>query len=159
MTTLHGLSGRAMGEIAGMAPGSALGRSNGTTIAVAAVLAFRSGDAMTMCPPLRSGQAFGAASRMARAADSAAIALVEVTDSAAMPVIPGAMDAPLDSATFRGRLAPSHVGAHGHGDDRPACPIVAPRRTNRSHADRARPSMPGKVRNRDRARRRCRTGA
>ena len=56
------------------------------------------------CPLLRSGRAWKAAARLALAADTASIAVMEVVDNALMWVIPGAMDAPLDSALFWGSL-------------------------------------------------------
>lgn len=105
MATLHCLSGCSIGEIAGMAIGTALGWSNGATIALAVVLAFLSGYALTMLPLLRDGRSIAAASRIALAADTASIAIMELVDNAAMLVIPGAMDAPLDSLVFWGSLA------------------------------------------------------
>ncbi len=58
MATLHCLAGCAIGEIAGMVIGTALGWGNGATIALALVLAFVSGYALTAIPLLRAG--FGA---------------------------------------------------------------------------------------------------
>ena len=103
--TLHCLFGCAMGEVAGMVLGNALGLGNGATVLLALVLAFLSGYAFTVIPLLRGGQTLKSAARLALAADTASIALMELVDNALMWVIPGAMDAPLDSALFWGSLA------------------------------------------------------
>jgi len=105
LATLHCLSGCAIGEVAGMVIGTALGLSNGETIALAVVLAFLSGYALTMLPLLRSGYGFAAASKLALLADTASIAVMEIVDNLVMVAIPGAMDAPLDSFLFWGSLA------------------------------------------------------
>lgn len=103
--TLHCLSGCAIGEVLGMVIGTALGWSNGETIALAVALAFVSGYLMTMLPLLRAGLAWRPAAKLALAADTASIAVMEVVDNAVMLAIPGAMDAPLSSGLFWGSLA------------------------------------------------------
>ena len=103
--TLHCLSGCAVGEILGMVLGTALSWSNLATIALAVGLAFLFGYAFTMVPLLRAGLAFGAVLRLALAADTASVAIMEVVDNAVMLVIPGAMHAPLSSGLFWGSLA------------------------------------------------------
>jgi hypothetical protein len=103
--TLHCLTGCAIGEVLGMVIGTALGWSNLATIALAIGLAFVFGYLMTMIPLLRSGMAWAAAGRLALIADTVSIAIMEIVDNAVMLVIPGAMDAPLDSALFWGSLA------------------------------------------------------
>jgi hypothetical protein len=105
LATLHCLAGCAVGEVAGMVIGTALGFSNGETIALAVVLAFLSGYAFTMLPLLRAGYGFRAASRLALLADTASITVMEIVDNLVMLAIPGAMDAPLDSLLFWGSLA------------------------------------------------------
>lgn len=107
MATLHCLAGCAIGEIAGMVIGTALGWSNGATIGLAVVLAFLSGFALTALPLLRSGYAPIAAVRIAVAADAVSIAVMEIVDNAVMMVIPGAMDASLETPLFWGSLAGS----------------------------------------------------
>jgi uncharacterized membrane protein len=103
--TLHCLTGCAIGEVLGMVIGTALGWSSLATIALAVGLAFVSGYLLTMLPLLRARMPFGQATRLALAADTASIAIMEVVDNAVMLVIPGAMDAPLDSMLFWGSLA------------------------------------------------------
>ena len=105
--TLHCLAGCAIGEVAGMVIGTYLGWGNLETILLAVALAFLSGYALTMMPLLRSGYGVKAATRLALAADTASIAVMEVVDNLLMWVIPGAMDAPLDSGLFWGSLAAS----------------------------------------------------
>lgn len=105
--TLHCLSGCAVGEVLGMVIGTALGLSNGATIALAVVLAFAFGYAFTMLPLRRSGMAWRPVLRLALAADTVSIAIMELVDNAMMLAIPGAMDAGLASSLFWGALAVS----------------------------------------------------
>ena len=102
--TLHCLTGCAIGEVLGMIIGTALGWGNAGTIALAVVLAFFFGYAFTLLPLLKA-MSFGAAAKLALAADTASITVMEIVDNAIMLVIPGAMDAPLDSLLFWGSLA------------------------------------------------------
>lgn len=102
--TLHCLAGCAIGEVLGMVIGTALGWGNLETIALAVVLAFFFGYALTMRPLLASGMPFRQAARLGLAADTASITIMEIVDNAIMLVIPGAMDAPLDSLLFWGSL-------------------------------------------------------
>jgi len=102
--TLHCLTGCAIGEVLGMVIGTALGWSNGATIALAVVLAFFFGYALTL-RPLLSTVSFAAAMRLALAADTASITVMEIVDNAIMLVIPGAMDAGLASLLFWASLA------------------------------------------------------
>jgi hypothetical protein len=103
--TVHCLTGCAIGEVLGMVIGTYLGWGNLETILLALVLAFLTGYALTMLPLLRSGYTVKSAARLALAADTASIAVMEIVDNLLMWVIPGAMDAPLDSALFWGSLA------------------------------------------------------
>ena len=103
--TLHCLSGCAVGEVLGLAIGTALGWATVPTIALAVGLAFLFGYAFTMFPLLRAGLAFGAVLKLALAADTISILIMEVVDNAIMLAIPGAMDAELGSLLFWGSLA------------------------------------------------------
>lgn len=102
--TLHCLTGCAIGEVLGMVIGTALGWGNGPTIALAVVLAFLFGYAFTLVPLLKALPA-GAALKLALASDTASITVMEIVDNAIMLVIPGAMDAGLDTLLFWGSLA------------------------------------------------------
>ena len=102
--TAHCLSGCATGEVLGMVIGTAAGFDNASTIGLAVILAFFFGYAFTMVPLLRAGVAVGAVLKLALAADTISIAIMEVGDNAIMVLIPGAMDAGLDTALFWGSL-------------------------------------------------------
>jgi Domain of unknown function (DUF4396) len=105
MATVHCLTGCAIGEVAGMAIGTALGLSNLATVVLAIVLAFLFGYGLTSLPLLRSGMALGAVIPIAFASDTLSIATMEVVDNLIVLTIPGAMDAGLDSLLFWGSLA------------------------------------------------------
>jgi len=94
-----------------MVLGTAWGLSNALTIILAVLLAFLFGYALTMVPLLRSGLAIRAAAGLALAADTASITVMEIVDNAIMLVIPGAMDAGLNTLLFWGSLAFSLVVA------------------------------------------------
>ena len=103
--TLHCLTGCAIGEVAGMVIGTALGLGNLETVALAVALAFLSGYALTMLPLLRAGLPLAGALKLALLADTASITIMEIVDNLLMLAIPGAMDAPLSSGLFWGSLA------------------------------------------------------
>jgi Domain of unknown function (DUF4396) len=103
--TLHCLTGCAIGEVAGVAIGTALGFSNLTTIALAVLLAFLFGYTLTSLPLLRAGLALGAVIPIAFASDTLSIATMEVVDNLIVLTIPGAMDAGLGDLLFWGSLA------------------------------------------------------
>ena len=103
--TLHCLTGCSIGEVLGIVIGSALGWSNFATIVLAIVLAFFFGYLLTMLPLLRSGMALGAVLPLAFASDTLSITVMEIVDNLIILVIPGAMDAGLDSLLFWGSLA------------------------------------------------------
>ena len=107
--TLHCLTGCAIGEILGMVIGTTLGWPEAATIALAVALAFVFGYALTIASVRRSGLALKAAIRVALAADTLSIAVMELVDNAFMLVIPGAMDAGVGSLLFWGSLAAALV--------------------------------------------------
>jgi hypothetical protein len=103
--TLHCLTGCAIGEIAGMAIGTALGFSNWGTVALSVVLAFVFGYSLTSLPLLRAGLALGAVIPIALASDTFSIAAMELIDNAVMLIVPGAMEAGLGTVLFWGALS------------------------------------------------------
>lgn len=105
LATLHCLTGCAIGEVLGMVIGLSLAWSNAQTIVLAVALAFVFGYAFTVVPLRRRGMPWRGALRLALVADTASIAVMEVVDNAVMWVLPGAMDARLDSAHFWGAMA------------------------------------------------------
>ena len=102
--TLHCLTGCAIGEVLGMVIGTALGWGNGATIALAVVLAFFFGYLLTL-RPLLARMSLPTATKLALAADTASITVMEIVDNAIMLAIPGAMDAGLGSVLFWASLA------------------------------------------------------
>jgi len=98
--TLHCLTGCALGEIAGLLIGTALGLSTVVTIALAFGLAFLFGYALSTLPLVKAGLGFFAALSVVFAADSLSILIMEITDNLVMAVIPGAMDAGLVNPVF-----------------------------------------------------------
>ncbi len=109
--TLHCLTGCALGEVAGMAIGTALGFSNLGTVVLAVALAFLFGYSLTSLPLLRAGLALSAVIPIALASDTLSIATMEVVDNLIVLTIPGAMDAGLGDLLFWGSLSFSLVVA------------------------------------------------
>jgi Domain of unknown function (DUF4396) len=103
--TLHCLTGCAIGEVLGMVIGTALGLHNAATVVLSIVLAFVFGYALTMRGVLRAGVGFGDALKVALAADTVSIAVMEIIDNAVVLGVPGAMDAGLASWLFWASLA------------------------------------------------------
>jgi hypothetical protein len=103
--TLHCLTGCAIGEVLGMVIGTALGWGDWSTVALAVVLAFFFGYALTIGPVLRSGLSLRQAIPVALAADTLSIAVMEFVDNAVILLVPGAMEAGLASWLFWGTLA------------------------------------------------------
>ena len=103
--TLHCLTGCAIGEVAGVAIGTALGWSNEATILLAIALAFLFGYSLTSLPLLRGGLALAAVIPIAFASDTLSIAVMELVDNAIVVAIPGAMDAGLGDLLFWGSLS------------------------------------------------------
>jgi hypothetical protein len=103
--TLHCLTGCAIGEVLGMVIGTALGWPAGPTVVLAVALAFVFGYALTIRPLLRSGIDFRTALKLALAADTVSIAVMEIIDNAVMLAVPGAMEAGLASWVFWASLA------------------------------------------------------
>jgi len=100
LATVHCLTGCTIGEILGMVIGTAREWSNWPTVALAVVLAFAFGYAMTLWPLRKAGMAWRMALGLAFASDTLSITTMEIVDNAIMLVIPGAMDAGLGTALF-----------------------------------------------------------
>ncbi|MFI1399084.1 DUF4396 domain-containing protein [Streptomyces sp. NPDC020681] len=98
--TLHCLTGCAIGEVLGMVIGTALGWGNVETMILAIVLAFLFGYSFTLRGVLKAGVGFKAAVRVALAADTLSIAVMELIDNGVIAFWPGAMDAHLADVKF-----------------------------------------------------------
>ena len=107
--TLHCLTGCAIGEVLGMVVGTAFGWGNLPTTLLAIVLAFFFGYALTMRGVLKAGVDLRTALRVALAADTLSIAVMELIDNGTILVWPAAMDAQLGDALFWISLAISLV--------------------------------------------------
>ncbi len=103
--TLHCLTGCAIGEVLGMIIGTALGWGDFATIALAVVLAFFFGYLLTLVPVLRAGLSFKDAVKVALAADTVSILVMEIVDNGVLLAVPGAMEAGLADPLFWGSLA------------------------------------------------------
>jgi hypothetical protein len=103
--TLHCLTGCAIGEVLGMVIGTTLGLHNAATVILSVALAFVFGYALTMRGVLRAGIGFSSALKVALAADTVSIIIMEILDNAIMVAVPGAMDAGISSPLFWGALA------------------------------------------------------
>ena len=103
--TLHCLTGCAIGEVLGMVIWTSVGLHDAATVVLSVALAFVFGYALTMRGVLKAGVPFRQAAKVALAADTISIAVMEIVDNAIMLAIPGAMDAGLDSLLFWSSLA------------------------------------------------------
>ena len=103
--TVHCLTGCAIGEVLGLVIATQLGWHDAAAIALAIVLAFVFGYALTLRPLLSSGVAVRAALGLAFAADTLSITVMEIVDNAILLIIPGAMAASITDALFWGSLA------------------------------------------------------
>ena len=100
--TTHCLIGCGIGEVLGMVIATALGWGNFASIALAVILAFFFGYAMTLWPLLQSEMMLATAAQVAFAADTVSITVMEIVDNAVLLLIPGAMDAVLTDPLFWG---------------------------------------------------------
>ncbi len=103
--TLHCMTGCVIGEVAGLAIGTALGWSDLATVALAIGLAFLFGYTLTSLPLFRAGLTLSAVVPIALATDTVSITIMEAIENATMLVFPGAMEAGLDSLAMWGPMA------------------------------------------------------
>jgi hypothetical protein len=98
--TLHCLTGCAIGEILGMVIGTALMWGNVPTMILAISLAFVFGYSFTLFAVVRAGVSLKAAVKVALAADTVSIAVMELVDNGIIALTPGALDAHLSDGLF-----------------------------------------------------------
>ncbi|HYZ78396.1 MAG TPA: DUF4396 domain-containing protein [Gaiellaceae bacterium] len=89
------LSGCAIGEVLGLVIATALGWGDIASIAIAVVLAFFFGYSLTLRPLLAGGVPLRQAARVALAADTLSITVMEIVDNGFVLLVPGAMAAGL----------------------------------------------------------------
>lgn len=103
--TTHCLTGCVIGEVAGMAIGTAFGWGNLATIVLAVGLAYVFGFGLTSLPLIRARLAVATIVATALAADTVSITIMEAIDNAFVLVIPGAMEAGLDDPLLWASIA------------------------------------------------------
>lgn len=103
--TRHCLTGCAIGEVLGLAIAGALGFATEPAMLLGIALAFVFGYSFTFVPLLRSGVATAEALRITLAADTVSIVVMEAVDNLVIMLVPGAMEAGLDSTLFWASLA------------------------------------------------------
>ncbi|KQW47742.1 hypothetical protein ASC77_15040 [Nocardioides sp. Root1257] len=103
--TRHCLTGCAIGEVLGMVLATWWGWHNAGSIALSIVLAFFFGYLLTFNGQRRAGVDVRNAVRLALAADTVSILVMEIVDNGFMLAIPGALDATLSDALFWVSLA------------------------------------------------------
>jgi hypothetical protein len=98
--TWHCLTGCAIGEVLGLVIATALDWGNVASIALAVVLAFFFGYLLTLRPLVRGGVPLRRAVRVALAADTVSIGVMEIVDNGFVLLVPGAMEAGLSDFLF-----------------------------------------------------------
>lgn len=98
--TLHCLTGCAIGEVLGMVLATWWGWGDAASIALAVALAFFFGYLLTFVGVRRAGADVRTAVRVALAADTVSILVMEVVDNGILLAVPGAMDAMLTDWFF-----------------------------------------------------------
>lgn len=100
--TVHCLTGCGIGEVLGLVLSTALGWHDLPSILLAIVLAFIFGYGLTIRPLLAGGLPFRSAARLALAADTVSIVVMEVMDNAIVIAVPGAMSRACSTACSEG---------------------------------------------------------
>jgi len=103
--TRHCLTGCAIGEVLGMVIATAADWGNVPSIAISVLLAFFFGYLLTFSGQRRAGLPFADAVRIALAADTVSILVMEIVDNGVLLGWPSAMEAGLADALFWGSLA------------------------------------------------------
>jgi ABC-type nitrate/sulfonate/bicarbonate transport system permease component len=103
--TRHCLTGCAIGEITGMVLSTWWGWGNTANIVLSIALAFFFGYLLTYTGVRRAGADSRTAVQAALASDTVSILTMEAVDSLFLIVVPGAMDATLDTSLFWWSLA------------------------------------------------------
>lgn len=98
--TGHCLTGCAIGEVLGLVIATALDWGDFASIALAVVLAFCFGYSLTLRPLLAGGVPLRRAVRVALAADTLSITVMEIVDNGFVLLVPGAMAAGLGDLLF-----------------------------------------------------------
>ncbi len=103
--TLHCLTGCGIGEVLGMVLSTAWEWGTWPSVVLSIGLAFLFGYSLSLWSMVRGGMSPGAALRLALAADTLSITVMEIVDNVVILIIPAAIYAGLDSWLFWGSLA------------------------------------------------------
>ncbi|HEY0952581.1 DUF4396 domain-containing protein [Nocardioides sp.] len=103
--TRHCLTGCAIGEVLGMVLATWWGWHDAGSIALSVALAFFFGYLLTFVGVRRAGLDVRTAIRIALAADTVSILVMEIVDNGFMLAVPGALDATLGDLLFWASLA------------------------------------------------------
>ncbi len=103
--TLHCLTGCAIGEVLGMVLATWWGWGTVPAVVLAVALAFFFGYLLTVSSVLRAGLPLSAAVKVALAADTVSILVMEIVDNGVMVFVPGALNAGLANWIFWASLA------------------------------------------------------
>jgi hypothetical protein len=103
--TVHCLTGCAIGEVLGMVLATWWGWPAVPAVALAVALAFFFGYLLTVTSVRRAGLGWRNAIRVALAADTISILVMEIVDNAVMVAVPGAMGEGLANWVFWAALA------------------------------------------------------
>jgi hypothetical protein len=98
--TLHCLTGCAIGEVLGMVISTAFGWDVAASILISVLLAFMFGYGLSAWSLMRHNLKPRQAIKIALAADTISIFSMEITDNLFLLLIPGALDAGLDTSLF-----------------------------------------------------------
>ena len=110
--THHCLTGCVIGEVTGIAIGTALGWSNFATIVAAIALAYAFGFGLTSVPLYRAGLGLREIVPIALVADTVSITIMELIDNAFVLIVPGAMEAGLGDILLWATIAGGFVVAY-----------------------------------------------
>ena len=110
--TNHCLTGCVIGEVTGIAIGTALGWSNFATIVAAIALAYAFGFGLTSVPLYRAGLGLREIVPIALVADTVSITIMELIDNAFVLLVPGAMEAGLGDILLWAAIAGGFVVAY-----------------------------------------------
>jgi hypothetical protein len=103
--TNHCLTGCAIGEVTGMALGTAFGWGNVASMALAIGLAYLFGFSLTAIPLVRARLEPRTIVSTALAADTVSITIMEAIDNLTVILIPSALEAGLGDPLFYGSIA------------------------------------------------------
>jgi hypothetical protein len=110
--TNHCLTGCVIGEVTGIAIGTALGWGNFATIVAAIALAYAFGFGLTSVPLYRAGLSLRKIVPIALVADTVSITIMELIDNAFVLLVPGAMEAGLGDILLWAAVAGGFVVAY-----------------------------------------------